>query len=214
MRKEILILKLIIALLAVVVVALWAVMSIGEAQAKPVRWDATPATFKIASPASTQVWITPETTDKNLAEAVWYAAAFWNGYTKTKLNCTTAVITEPKPMITCAPTPCVTNSYCLRVKWGDLPAGQVARYEPVFCAGGCVRAGMITVDPAEVPFGGVHPWGPTERAMVIQHYIGRFIGIAVNPNCTSVMYASLSCPTGGRAPNVLTAAEATQAGVW
>ena len=204
------------ALLAVIFLLTSIVLAItdSDADASAKRWK-DPVSFK-STVTPTQVWVDPQdsATAKLMGEATWWSAAFWNNYTVTKFNCLSALTGGKKPKLHCASAPCPTASYCLRIKYGDLPAGQVSKYEDAYCAGGCTRAGLITIDPNEVPYGGIHPWGTEERAMVIQHQIGRFMGLPANPVCTSVMYPNFICSGGGKTPHTLTADEAAYAGAW
>lgn len=154
----------------------------------------------------TQIWVTAE----NAGNPAWFAAAFMNRYTKTKFNCE-QVIVHGGPQ--CTAKPCPTNGWCLRVRYGQLPEGVGARYEPFFCAGSCMRSGQITIDPDVPPFGGWHPWGPYERYAVVAHQFTRFIGLAENQLCQSRTDTRYHC-NGDSTPDVLTASEAAYAASW
>lgn len=159
----------------------------------------------------TQVWVNVETAapDGLLGFPAFMTSAFYNGYTVTKFNCS-RVMTKTGP--TCINVPCPQASYCLTVRWGQVATG-IAKYEPVFCAGGCVRAGRITVDPDEAPFGGIHPWGPYQRTLVMERLFGLFIGLPENTECVDVMNATYRC-NGDDVPNTLQPSNAALAGAF
>lgn len=158
-----------------------------------------------------QVWVTVEA---GLGEPAYWAAAFFNGYSKTKLACHHAMSgTKPTPQ--CDNTPCPSSSYCLRIRFGAFTDDSMnARYSAMGCAGGCVRSGLIEVNADGPLWGGVNGWGAPEKAMVVQHHIGRYAGLPVSTSCVTVMYPSFVCPGGGLTPHALTTAEAAHMAGW
>jgi hypothetical protein len=191
--------------------------AVAEAKPKPgPGWSSKTVKFALAKKRlvlqPTQVWIDVQTPapDQDLGNAAWWSAAFFNEYTVTKFNCTTQLM---KVGPVCVNTPCPTSGWCLQVRYGDLPAGTVAKYEALYCSGGCTRAGRITVDTDEVPFGGYHPWGPYERSLVLTHYFGRYIGMPANTECVDVMNTTFRC-NGDSTPRTLKPSNAAIAAAW
>jgi hypothetical protein len=203
----------------ILIVALAAIVSVfglsAPAEAKPVpKPTAWHAIAKVKprwlTGQPSQIWITVQGSDVAMGNAAYHSAAFMNGYTKTKFNCSWS-LAKVGPV--CLDVPCPTNGSCLQIRSGDLPDGMGAKYEPLFCAGSCMRAGRITIDKDVPPYGGIHPWGPYERALVMEHQFTRFIGLAENQLCLSVTDVRYRC-NGDSVPNVLTPTEAAYAAAW
>jgi hypothetical protein len=178
---------------------------------------------------SATVWVQAE--DGLGLYAGIYATGFWNP--RTGLTDFTGQLTPDG--FGWANVPCPSGAgglfrpACLRVVWGTLPQGVHATYQPMFCAEGCLRQGLITVNRFGPYFCNSNPecpyppifgdWNPWNVGTMVTHFFGRFIGLAeiagLPKVCTSVMgHNSWHCAPPGPGDDWLTDAEATHVAAW
>lgn len=223
---------------ALVAVMLIAFGPTNPAGAKPIPPGKRPVIVKTYKPIprpftqAGMVWVTAQA-GLGAASGV-YATGFWEGPT-TKTNFTGVKTSDA---LGWADTPCPASvgelhKPCLRVVWGTMAEGVYGKYEPLFCTGGCVKQGVITVnrwgpyfcDPRPVADGGnACPYdpgygvdNPWNRATIVTHFFGRFIGLTTHPtrDCTSVMSASAwTCAPPRPGDDWLTDSEAAAVAVW
>jgi hypothetical protein len=154
------------------------------------------------TPPPADVWVNPVA---DLGVTAGLAADYLNQFTGTKFACMAA----PDDDKACLPAPCPSARMCLTVRFGQFADDSVdARFVAVYCAGGCLKAGLIEVNPEGPLYAQYGYWNPFHHLLLMERMAGVFTGLPTQPACVSSM-SHYSCTMQG-----FTAAEAAHLAGW